>query len=250
MKNRSICKHIPWLILGMGAAGAVLRWQLYALALDEKNLLQPNHPVQWLFGILSAAAAVLMAAAVWKYKADPHSEAPGTLNCVGPFALAAAIALTVLLNRDLQTPTEKAAYVLGLISALALAAVGVFRILKKQPLFALHGAVCMYFAVHMISRYPAWSSNPQIGDSVFSLLGCVFLALFAYYRSAFDANCGKARMWLATGLAAVYTCAVALAHGEHPALYLGGCVWALSELLCGLNADSGAKLLADEEERE
>lgn len=249
MKNRSICKHIPWLILGMGAAGAVLRWQLYALALDEKNLLQPNHPVQWLLWILSVAAAVVMAAAAWKYKADPDGEAAAG-GSVGPFVLAAAVALTVLLNRDLQTPTEKAAYVLGLISAAALAAVGIFRILRKQPLFALHGVVCMYFAVHMISRYPAWSSNPQIGDSVFSLLGCVFLALFAYYRSAFDANCGKARMWLATGLAAVYACAVALAHGEYPALYLGGCIWALSELLCGLRADSGAQMLADEESRE
>lgn len=247
MKNRNIWTHIPWLILGMGAAGAVLRWQLYALALDEKNLLQPNHPVQWLLWILSAAAAVLMAAAAWRFAAAPESgEAPAG-GSVGPFVLAAAIALTVLLNRDLQTTTEKTAYVLGLISAAALAAVGVSRILRKQPLFALHGVVCMYFAVHMISRYPAWSSNPQIGDSVFSLLGCVFLALFAYYRSAFDANCGKARMWLTTGLAAVYTCAVALAHGEHPALYLGGCFWALSELLCSLGAHSGAQMPAEED---
>lgn len=250
MKNRLIWKQTPWLILGLGAVGAVLRWQLYALAVDERNLLQQDHPVQWLLWIVSVAAVVLIAAAAWKYAADPSSAEPAARSGVAPFLLAAAIALTVFTDADNQTTVEKAGYVLGLISVLALAGVGIFRFQGKKTLFALHGVVCLYFAVHMISRYQAWSSNPQIGGAVFSLLGCVFLALFAYYQSAFDANCGKAGMYLATGLAAVYACTVALSHGEYPALYLGGCVWAFLELLCGLRTSPGTKDSPEEDSRE
>ena len=64
------------------------------------------------------------------------------------------------------------------------------------------------------NRYQPWSGNPQIQDWLFSLVGAVGLTLCAYHQSAFSADRGKRRSFLATSLLTVFACCAALPHTE------------------------------------
>ena len=128
---------------------------------------------------------------------------------------------------------ESAWYYLGLAAPVCLLLAGAANAMGKRPFFLLHVVPCLFFLVHIVTRYQFWSSQPQMQDYVFALLGAAELMFFGFYTAALEADCGSPGMRLGMGLSAVYLCMAELALSSCPGLYLGGMLWVLTELWGG-----------------
>ena len=226
-------KNTPFLILILGVAGAALRWLLYALTADEKNLIPLFHPLEIVLWIVTAAAVILVLAAILPLRNaenDPNRFAPSLPAALGALAAAVGIGLSVLAGGNIDGKLGLVRMILGLLSAAALLAVAFCRFRGKEPFFGLHAVVCVFFAVHMVSCYRVWSSNPQLMDYLFTLFASIGLMLFAFYHGCLEAGMGKLRLLPATGLLTAYCCIVALSGTDHAFMYLGGGIWVLTNL--------------------
>lgn len=234
MKTMLKSNLLTFVTLGAGAAAAVLRWLLYALTVDEKNLLPVLHPLEIGLWVLTLAAAAFVIARVRILDGSNRyvdNFSPSLLSMLGAFVMAAGIVITVLtVEPTFEGPVSLLWKITGFLSAPALAAVGFSRKVGKRPLFLCHFVVCVYFVLHMVNRYQSWSGNPQLQDYFYSLGGSILLILFAFYQTAFDVGSGKRRMQLATGLLAAFFCMAALPQAQTGALYLTGAVWTLTNL--------------------
>ena len=216
----------------LGCCALLLRRLLYALALDAKNLLV-SHPLEIALWALTAAAAVWVFVSVWRLdgSAEYGDNFPPSLTAaLGHYIAAAGIALTVLSPWYAIGRLVMLRRVLGTLAAVGLILAGRDKKAGKCPLFLTHLAVCVFLTVHMLGNYGSWSSNPQLQDYAFDLLGCVMAVLFAFYEASFDAGMGKRRMQLATGLLAAYSGYGALSGSAYPMLYFGCAVWAVTDL--------------------
>lgn len=217
----------------LGILALVLRWLLYAKGVDARGLLLRRHPLE--LGVWAVSACAL-AVILWATrKQQPSRETAFGRNLPGAFGCAAAgagILVTVLTAAPgMGNYLETAWRILGFVSPVCLLLAAFFQVLGKRPFFLLHVAVCLFFMLHIVTRYQLWSGNPQLQDYLFSLLGAMALLLFGFYTAAREADCGNAGMHLGMGLAAVYLCFAELARSACPGLYLGGLLWVLTELL-------------------
>ena len=237
MKNKMFLRWLPVLTAGLGLVGLGLRQWLYAAALDEKELLVLWHPLAILLWAVTAGVVVMVPLCLrgtenlrGYHRNFPH----GLSSALGCFALALVMGLELLLSFRGVSPTER---ILGLAAAGGLILVGAERLQKKRPSPLAHGLVCVYFAVHLISQYRAWSGCPQLEDYIFPMLAGVGLMLFAYQQTAFDGGYGCRKVQLGTGMLTVYFCLVALS--EDLFLYGAGAAWVLSNLCCTRDEPAG-----------
>ena len=230
VKNILKPEKLPLLTVALGSLGLVLRMLLYMVAVDAKNLVRMGHPPEILLWLVTIAAAVLIINAVRKgYSVNFGNARMGGL---GTAVMAAGVVITVLEGGIAPTGLEKIRDLLGLLSGAGLAAAAVSRWQGKQPFFLLYGIICVFFAIHMVSCYQLWSSNPQIQDYVFTLAACIGLMLFSYQQAAFYAGIGKEKWLLAMGLVSVFSCLVCVSGTENPILYLTGGIWGVTNLCC------------------
>lgn len=235
MKRDSGSTKLAVLVLFFGIAALVLRRTLYATAVDVKGLLLRNHPLELALAVLSAVVLIVIAlAARSQDKSGNYEDCYGAarLGAVGNVAVGAGILVTVLSGeRMMDSYLNSAWWILGLAAPVCLLLAGFARVLGKKPFFLLHVVVCLFFVVHIVTHYQLWSSNPQMQDYVFSLLGAMALMFFGFYAASMEADCGSRRMTVGMGLAAVYLCTAELARSSCPALYLGGILWVMTDLL-------------------
>lgn len=234
MKGNSGSRKLTVMTVLFGIAALAMRRALYATAVDVKGLLVRNQPLGIALTVLTLGVLIRIALAVRKKDGDvcethPSANLPAALGSV---AAAAGILVTAYTGGNpMSSPLENAWYVLGLAAAPCLLLAGVARLFGKQPIFLLHVTVCLFFVVHIVTRYQLWSANPQLQDYVFALLGAMALMFFGFYTAAREAECGNDRMKLGMGLAAIYLCLAELARSSCPALYLGGAIWVLTDLI-------------------
>jgi len=234
MKNMKKTAFLVPAVLLLAAAAWALRRELYAVAVDEKNLLVANHPLELALWAVVLAGTALIGLTVRKLDGSCVYEdnfQPSALAGLGHFLMAYAIGMMVLLN-DFQGSDRIALIqrVLGIVAVPGLLWGGISRMRGKKPFFLIHGVLCLFLLLNIISRYQSWSGNPQLQDYVFELLAAVALILFSYHCAAFEAGIGKRRGLLAAGLLAVLLCGGALADAENPGLYAGGAVLAMTNL--------------------
>lgn len=233
MKGNSGSGKLTVMTVLFGIAALAMRKALYATAVDVKGLLVRNQPLGIALTVLTLGVLIRIALAVRKkdgnlYETRPSANLPAAL---GSAAAAAGILVTVRTGTVIMgSSMESAWYGLGLTAAACLLLAGIARLFGKKPLFLLHVAVCLFFVVHIVTRYQLWSANPQLQDYVFALLGAMALMFFGFYTAAGEADCGDERIRLGMGLAAVYLCLAELARSSCPALYLGGAIWVLTDL--------------------
>lgn len=234
MKEIANSKYLPLGAAVLGGAALVLRWLLYAVAVDEKGLLPVGHPLEMAVWVVTALALLYILVMVWRLDGsdlyeDNFSASQG--SCWGHIAAGAAILWTVMGNVPLM-PGRLGGFwqLLGYASPVCLAWAGSARRQGKQPFFALHLVPCLFLVMHIVNYYQTWSGNPQLQDYFFTLFGTMALMFFAFYTTAFDVGGGKRRMQLGMGLAAVYLLTAELATSDYPWLYLGGIVWAWTDL--------------------
>lgn len=226
MKHLWNRKYLPLSVALLGCAAYVLRKLLYALAVDWKNLLVSDHPLDTALTILTYAVLVFIAAAVWKLdgSADYGDNFSADLPAaVGHILGAAGIAMTMLTTTyALPGGLTTCWRILGYAAPVCLVAAAFARAQGKQPNFLLYLAPCLYLMFHVVCHYRLWSSNPQFQDYGFALFGAIALMFFLYYTAAFSVGAGKRRMQLFMGLSAMYLCLASAAVTEYPYLYLGG----------------------------
>lgn len=228
MKQNKIEK-LPLLVLLLGAAAAAVRGILYLTAADDKGLLARGSILQWLLWVLAAAAvAVVLGIAKRKGSDDyAHNFGPSLPAALGSFAMAAGVVLTLLEGNPMPRPTLVRLWLLsGILSAAGLVWTGLDRYQGKQPFVLCPAVLTVFLALQMVSRYQPWSGDPQAQNWIFSLLGAVGLTLCAYSQSAFSADKGKRRSFLAQSLLTVFACCAAVPHTEYFWLYLCGGIWA------------------------
>lgn len=234
MLEYSRVKKLPLATVISAAAALVLRILLYTFALDEKNLLVAHHPLKLALGVLTAGALLLIVVCVWKLGgSDIYADnfSPSVPAFIGHTAAGAGILITVLTYYPATPGYLGAAWnLLGYAAPVCLFLAGYQRMAGKQPFFLLHVVPCLFYAVHVVSHYQLWCSNPQIQDYLYALLATIALTLFGFYHAAFGADAGNRRMLLGTGLAAAFLCITELAATGYTYLYLGGAIWALTSL--------------------
>lgn len=237
MKKLLRSDNLPVMTAALGGIGLVLRKLLYALAVDEKNLLVTSHPLELLLWLLTAASLLLIVSTVWRLDGSNRyvdNFRPSVGAAAGHILAAAGILLTVVANAPMMPGHLGMIWkVLGILAVPCLVLAGLARMQGRRPFFALHLVPCLFLVFHTVDHYQSWSGNPQFQDYAFALFGTMALTLFAFYNAAFDVGSGRRRMLLGMGLSAVYLCLVELAVTEYPFLYLGGIVWVLTGL-CSL----------------
>ena len=100
MKQKSKQNRLAIGVIVLGCCALVLRRLLYGVAVDVKNLLPVNHPLEIALWVLSAGANLWIVASVWKLDGSPKYEdnfQPSLTAAVGHYIAAAGILLTVLL---------------------------------------------------------------------------------------------------------------------------------------------------------
>lgn len=234
MKTMMKPEKMKMLAAVSGLLGALLRWLLYETGTDEKGLLVTGHWTAIALWVLTAVycGAVLLycrkLTGPGQYRHCYPASAAAALGCI---ACGAALALAGMKDWPLaEAPMDMLSAALSLAAAAALVVIALCRLLGKMPPFPLHALVCLCLALRMVSRYRAWSSEPQLMDYLFFVLGYVTLTLSSYQLAAFDAGMGSHRKLWCFGLMAVYFCLTGLYRcGEVPVM--AGCaLWMLLNL--------------------
>lgn len=234
MKHIKSRKYLPLLVVALGCLGYGLRWLLYRTAVDEKNLLVAGHPVELALTVVTVGALALIGAAVWRLDgsgAYEHNFQADLSAAIGHILGAVGLLLTVLQTAP-ATPgyLGRFWYLLGYASPVCLMLAAFARARGKMPYFLLYTVPALFLMFHIVDHYRVWSSNPQLQDYVFDLMGAMVLMFFLVYCACFSAGVGRRRPQLFMGLAAVYLCLTALPATACPYLYAGGMGFAATGL--------------------
>lgn len=219
MKRRE--KWTPALFLGMGLAGMLLRFSVYALGRDEKGLLIAGHPLQlglWALTLAAAAAAVLVCR-------QEETSRDRTREGLGELFAALGIGLSVLTGFSrAATALDGVLLVASLAAAGCLALAGVLRLRGRESPMVCYGVVCACFALYLVCGYRGWSARPQLQDWFYSALGAMATMAFAYLRCV----AGKGRLRQLVGLLGCFLCLTAIPEAGDPTLFLGTAFWLLT----------------------
>lgn len=220
--------------LGAGVLACGLRALLYATAIDGRGLLTANHPLSIVLWALTAAAAAALVLFCHSIKGpERYDDAyPVSFSAfLGCFAAVVGIALSSLRSFGARsTVLDILICVLGFVSVIALASIGICRLTGKKPYTLLHGVVCVWFALRLVSRYRVWSFDPCLQDFFFYLMAHMALMLAFYQHAAFGAAAGSHRAVWAASLAGLYLCCAALYGCEEPLLMAGFALWCFTGL--------------------
>lgn len=231
--KRTSCKFLPWLCAGLGGAALILRFFLYRLE-NQSGLLPHAHPLHIAALILAAAAAVVTAVCTLRLKGsgDYAANFPFSRPRAQGSFLAGLLMFPVATGiwADAADKIDVIWAVLAVGACVCLFATGYFQLKGQKPHFALYAVICLFFAFNMVCKYRGWSGNPQVEDYVFALPACIFLAIFAYNKTAFSVGTGKRRMLLFSGLMAVFFCICSLVGDGSARFYAAGGIWAVSNL--------------------
>lgn len=233
MKRSVSYKLLPALPVLAGAIALLLRFTLYTME-NQSGLLPGRHPLHIASVLLAACTAVLLAffTALLKGPNGYEQNFPFSRPRAQGSFLAGLLMLPVVSGiwSGAAGTLDLIWAVLGFAASGCLIASGYFQLKGAKPHFLLYFVICLFFVLHMICKYREWSGNPQVEDYVFSLLGCVCLALFAYHKAAFSAGMGRRRMLLFSGMLAVFFCIGALIGDADARFYAAGGIWTVSNL--------------------
>ena len=238
MKLSRNTKFLPLAALLAGAAALAVREALYAFAVEDRGLLVPGHPLGWVLGALTVLVMVYL---IWNVVkgADVTFRLPDMAAAAGTIFCAAAMAVTVAFVSPM-TPgyTALAWRLLGCAAAVGMAVQGVGYGAGRKPGFVPDLLVCLFCLFHIIDHYRPWSGNPQMMDSLLALAAMGAMTLFSLYCACDGVGLPRRRLWLGTGLCALFFCAAELLSG-YLLLDLGFIAWVLVRLYTPRKGETG-----------
>lgn len=231
MKKQRNVNLLPAGVLVLSCVGFFLRSMLYGRALDEKNLLLRQTPVEMLLWVCTLAAAVLILLGSRKQISAGKTVSFGTSlpAVIGHILAACGILLTVLLGALFDmSALGKLWKLAGFLAAPLLLWAAFDRLQGKRPFFGAYGVCSVFFALHLISHYQSWCADPQLQNYVFAFGAMMALMLFAYQQCAACVGMGNRQHLQISGLLAGYFCLVAAANTRQLYLLLGCAAWAVT----------------------
>ena len=178
-------KLYPLLALSLGLVGAGCRFLLYALGMDEKGLLTPGHPAAVALWVVTGAAVLTAVLAAVTFREDnkaPDETGRSVPQALGTAVMALGVFSTLLMPEINGIATLLRLHrILSVLAAACLLAAGVFRLLGKPVPFGCYAGAAVFFFVHVVTRYRAWSGNPQMVDYLHALGAGLCLSLLSYY---------------------------------------------------------------------
>ncbi|MGN1027716.1 MAG: hypothetical protein ACI4P4_15085 [Faecousia sp.] len=234
--NQNLTRKLyPLLGLALGLVGAGCRFLLYALGVDEKGLLVPGHPAAIALWVVTAAAVLAAVLAAVTFREDnkaPDETCRSIPEALGTAVMALGVLSTLLLPENNGIATLLRLHrILAVLAFFCLLAAAVFRLMGKPVPFGCYAGAAVFFFVHVVTRYRAWSGNPQMADYLHALGAGLCLSLVSYYETALVVGLGGRRQRFALGILGIFCCVAAAARGEYPLMHLCGAVWILSVLL-------------------
>lgn len=234
--------YLPLITLGTGLLTMILRLVLLSVGEDDKGLLVTGSFADVFSWLLSVATMIVLVLGTWNLREASKFSfnfPASTAGAAGTLAAALGILITSL--SELFAGGDAlgiAGSLLGLLAVPALVFVALGRYQGQRPSVLLHGIVCVYLMVHLVSHYRLWSAYPQIQSYGFELLSIVCLMLACYHRATFDAGEGNRRSYAFCALAAVYFSVATLPGCDSPLFFIGCAVWMLTNL-CSLKTLPG-----------
>ena len=234
--------YLPLITLGAGLLTMLLRFILLATGEDDKGLLVNGSFADIFSWLLAVATLVVIFLGTRdlreasKFSFNFPASLPGAVG-----TLAAALGILITSVSELFAGTDAlgiAGSVLGMLAAPALVLVALSRYQGQRPSVLLHGVVCVYLMLHLVSHYRLWSAYPQIQSYGFELLSIVCLMLACYHRATFDVGEGNRRSYAFCALASVFFSVATLPGCDSPLFFLGCAVWMVTNL-CNLKSLPG-----------
>lgn len=232
MKNPLRPRYIPWLLPAAGLIGSLLRLWLFSTGIDQKGLLQTDHPanvIAYLLTGLTLACIFLCLRPIAKNVPYRGLFLPSVVSAAGCWIAAAGIGITVI--AELPKTGDMVAWictVLGAAAVLSLAVVGLRRMQGMRPNAIYHTLITLYLLFRLVCQYRHWSSETQLSVLLFRLLASVFLMLSTYHLAALDANTGNVKQYLFFRYGALFFCCLAIWE-ESPVFYLAMAAWVALE---------------------
>ena len=223
-------KLLRYAVPGAGLLGLILRTLLYATGIDQKGLIVSNHWATWSIFVITGLTLILLLI-TFRKQDGPTDYA----DCFPSSAFQGATSLLVAVVIALRTLSrytsaddslELLASVFGVITGIAMVVVGICRFTGKRPSFLCHSALCLFFALQMVSQYRHWSADPQLMNYAFYLLAFVCLMLTSYFLAGFDTDMGNRRALWFFSTAASYFCLLALPESGDTGLLVACGLWA------------------------
>lgn len=222
----------PWLPLGAGFLGLLLRIWLFSTGLDEKNLLSVTHPAHFLILVLTVVTIVLL----FFFRPNPdciiRKNPPASgIGLLGQFLagmgiLGASFAELFTSQDFTMTITS----MLGILAALCLLSLCWKQTQRNKSRTFEMVAITVYLMAHLISQYRQWSAEPQLQNYLFQVLGSVFLMVACYYRTCLELLGGKLRWYVFFNQGALLFCLYSLNTRLWP-FYLAMGLWSLFDFL-------------------
>ena len=207
-KGLLLAGNLPGRLLWAAGIAFALLLAVVLRGLGGDGTYADNFPRCYLSGGLMIAAGLCLVRAI------PALE----LTTQPPVADGLSLAVTNL--------TTLAAKYLPWAAAVAMAVVGVFRMLGRRPWPLFSGIVCLFYMLMLVTNYRLWSADPQLHDYAYQLLAGVLLMLSAFHRTCCDAQVIQRRKLLATGLGAAACCLASLSGDFQWSFYLASGLWA------------------------
>lgn len=229
MKTLLNSKSLPWVALVLGAGANVLRTLLYSFATDRKGLLV-SHPLGIALGVVTIASVLLICAGVLRWERQPLAPIWPKLWDVATLATVLGFVLFLLDGSFADSRLLLVRNILAILSIVSLILLFLCDRREKQPHFLLYALLCVFFAVHLVSCYQSWSSNPQIQDYFFTLMANVGLMLYFYHKAAALTGFPQEKRMLAIGLLAAFFCYASFSLRETAPLQLCFGCWLLTDL--------------------
>lgn len=217
--------------LAAALLGLLLRFLLYATAVDYKGLIADGH---WATFGLTGLTLLLLAALVLLTR-NPTAEmgyedsfTPSLLRGLGSLAAAGGLLLQSVQRLGMTERLERIGLIFGITAGIGLIVAGICRFLGKKPPFLCHSVLSIYFALRTVGLYRSWSSDPQLMDYAFYLLALICLMLSAYFLAQFHVEPKSHRPLWISAMAAVFFCLVAVPESGDALFLLTMALWAFT----------------------
>lgn len=222
---------LPPIVLGCAIVAYIARTFLFADAIggDESAFLPVGSWSDVLSWVMVAVAVVISGLGILNLKKKNkylYNFPRSNLAAIG--MLLAGLGFCITSAVDLYAGADDVSLtsaILGFPAAISLWVLAYGRMKGRRFPLVLHGIICLYLMLHLVSHYRLWSSYPQLQSYAFELMAIVFVMLACYHRAAFDADQGKCRAYTFFTLLALFFCVAALPGCENPAFFLGCAAW-------------------------
>lgn len=210
-------------VLGLG--GLILQACFLGSAEDAKGLLTAWHPAHVITYLLLVATAVLAFLSA-PYVRTPNLPTP--VRCVGAAlgSVFCAIAAGVLLRNG-----NHLSFGLCLLSTISAVYILWAQTTRRKPHFIAYCAFAVCFMFYLISRYRAYSAEPETARYVFKILALICMMLVFYQQAAIRAGTGRFRSYHFWRSMTLFLALTAIPSAGNPMLYLFAAIWLLVDPL-------------------